>query len=303
MVTISDVAHAYKVAGKSASLAIPLGHIQQLICAALGYQSLAAYQASELEPGYFDEVAHVVFDYDLLERRAQELQIPYSSDNLKQLMSQAFAAAVPAAAQYQSEADLSQGLRDYYQGRILNSGWVTGRIAETNGEGIDEIYLEDDDYSFANLPPNEFIDIEFGGHVAMEISEERPYCGHIINFRATLSLCRAGKRCLEEPHCQVTWAEVQDWSGEDHEDEGPPLVSLAQALADQLGVTLVEAEELEDAPYMDNDSDDGLTYSHIFDFEDHASPALAKKLLARYGALQIHVPVGFFERVHRSHFM
>lgn len=23
----------------------------------------------------------------------------------------------------------------------------------------------------------------------------------------------------------------------------------------------------------------------------------------RYGALQIHVPVGFFERVHRSHFM
>ena len=222
MVTISDVAHAYRVAGKSISSAIPLSHIQQLIAAALGHGSLAAYQASEHEPGHLDDVGYIVFDYLLLAERANQLAIPYSYSQVESLIQEAFAKAVPNAAQFQTETDLSQALRDFFQDRILNSDWVSGRMAETNGDGIKEVYVEEEDeYSYSNLTSDEPCNLFLDGHVTMDISDERPYAGHIIDFEVHIVLERTGLRSVGNPWCKVTAATVRSWSDLEEEPEVP----------------------------------------------------------------------------------
>lgn len=222
MLTISDVAHAYRVAGKSTTPAIPLSHIQQLIAAALGHGSLAAYQASEHESGHLDDVGYIVFDYELLAERANQLAIPYSYSQVELLIQEAFAKAVPNAAQFRTEVDLSQALRDFFQDRILNSDCVSGRMAETNGDGITEVYVEEEDeYGYSNLPSGELTNLFLNGQVTMGISDERPYAGHIIDFEVHLVLERTGLRSVGDPTCKVTNAKVRSWSAPEEEPEMP----------------------------------------------------------------------------------
>ncbi|MGM3277458.1 hypothetical protein [Ralstonia sp. 24A2] len=68
---------AYTVRIQSASLPKPvaLGHAQQLVAAALGYKSLAAYQASQEERPDLSGTEHIVIDDDVLRQRAQELGV------------------------------------------------------------------------------------------------------------------------------------------------------------------------------------------------------------------------------------
>lgn len=296
MVTISDVAHAYHVAGKAIVPAIPLGHIQQLIAAAFGHQSLAAFQANEHELGWMKEIGHIVFDYDLLAQRTKQLSVPYGYPQVEALIRQAFSMVIPKAKQHQTEGQLIDAYRDAYHDLIINSERVSQLVAETNSAGIHDIFIpEAKDYTYSILPSGAMCDQVLMGSVVLKLSDDRPYAGHIIDFQIHLALGRTGLRSVMAPLCTVTWAQVRGWHDED-EPDGLHQVSLAEALAEELGITLAEAEELEDAPVTVNDSDDGLIYSYFFDFEGYASPELEAKL----GSLQHEVSMNFFDRVRRS---
>lgn len=83
------------------------------------------------------------------------------------------------------------------------------------------------------------------------------------------------------------------------EYEEPPMKTLAQALAEELGISASEAEELVDSePQELTGSSGAMTYSYLFDFTNYASPRLRAKLLKKHGSLQLEVGPWFFETVH-----
>jgi len=171
-------------------------------------------------------------------------------------------------------------------------------VATTNNDGVDEVYIPLDEFNLDALPPlGQVLDEEIEGHVAMVVDPERPYSGHMIDVRVQFTVERKGKVSVGEPVCEVTHVMLRSDSFDEYEEENIPLVSLAQALADETGLSLSEADELVDAESLVDESDDGLVYGYIFDFSHDAPPAVARKLMRKYGSLSVRVPPSFFERV------
>lgn len=82
------------------------------------------------------------------------------------------------------------------------------------------------------------------------------------------------------------------------EFQGPTTKTLAQALAEALGISEAEAEELVDVEPEELTGHSGeMTYSYLFDFTKHASPKLSAKLLKNRGSLQLEVGPWFYDSV------
>jgi hypothetical protein len=75
--------------------------------------------------------------------------------------------------------------------------------------------------------------------------------------------------------------------------------TLAEALAEALGIDVAEAQELTDAEPQEltGSNDDGMVYGYLLDFADYASPALADKLMQLRGSLTLEVGTWFFDGV------
>lgn len=104
-----------------------------------------------------------------------------------------------------------------------------------------------------------------------------PYGSHVIKkFRQAWREFQGGER--------------QEWT-------------LADALAAELKITVEEAHELVDAEPLEltGRSGDGR-YGFEFDFTDHASPRLAKKLLRKRRSLKVQVGPWFFDGIRDSEF-
>lgn len=295
MVTISAISFAVSAASKSTRQPIKLSHAQQLVAAALGYKSLAAYQASAEEAESLDSSAHFVLDEMLLSRRAAELGLPHDSGDLMRLLHVAFAERLPGAILHASESELYDFVRQYVEDVVFRDDNVASGMAMTNNDGIDEIYLPFGDVILTELPPlGEAREEEFRGHINMGIDIERPYSGHHIDVLVRLSIERTGRVSIADPECEVIHGALSyDW-GDDGDSEK---VSLAEALAEELGLDVSEAEELVDAEILAEESDDGLVYGYFANFADYASPRVAEKLMARYGGLDVPLSPFFFERV------
>lgn len=302
MVTISAIAYAVRTASASTPNKLKLSQAQQLVAAALGYKSLAAYQASENEVKDLGESAHFVLDTQLLHSRSADLELPHKLTDLALLLEAAFKERHPTATLYGSDSELDSYVRDMVQDVVLNNGNTAGALAMTNNDGIDEIYLPFEDIVMDDLPLDDVQDSEFNGHVTVIPDIERPYSGHKIDVKARIIIERKGRTCIAEPACEVIHSRLNyNWNGDEEDDseEERNKVSLAEALADELGLELTEAEELVDSDFLIDDSDDGLVYRYVYDFT-YAPPAIAAKLMAKYRTLQVEVPSWFFDRVRRS---
>lgn len=296
MVTISTLAFAVRTASSSTRHPVTLSHAQQLVAAALGYRSLAAWQASK-EPENLDEVGHYIPDGKLLAERIESLGLPNDFAELASLVSAAFESHLPSATLHMNDLSWDDYVRRHVQRVVMNDDDVSGAMAITNSDDIDEIYLPFD-ADLASFPSDgsEF-DEEFDGHIAMSPDVERPYSGHMIDVSVHLTVERKGKVILAEPVCEVVSAKLRfDWGDDEDEQDSAP-TSLAEALADELGLDLMEAEELVDAEPIPVTSEDGLLYRYVFDFAPFATPAVAQKLMAKYGRLQIDMPPWFFDRI------
>lgn len=74
MVTIfSTIAFVLRNASRAALTPVSVSYAQQLVAAALGYDSLAAYQASAETQTTFDGPNHYVLDGDRISLRAHQL--------------------------------------------------------------------------------------------------------------------------------------------------------------------------------------------------------------------------------------
>ncbi len=193
---------------------------------------------------------------------------------------------------YRSSQGAGTGTQ-FYQG----AGLVNGEMANANYDGIDEVYFELDvpfDQATVGVP----LVIDLDGHVALGMDTERPYSGHMVNVEATLTLERLGRHCFAKTDFEILKAALDyGWSDPDPEDVNqPPLRTLTQALAEELGIEQFEAAQLADAKAQELTGHIGnMTYGYVFDFTDYASPQLADKLLEKNGSLQFQVGSNFFE--------
>jgi hypothetical protein len=75
--------------------------------------------------------------------------------------------------------------------------------------------------------------------------------------------------------------------------------TLAEALAEALGIDVAEAEELTAAEPQEltGRSEDGMVYGYLFDFSGHASHELADKLMKVHGSLTLEVGTWFFDDI------
>jgi hypothetical protein len=303
MVDISPIAYALRTSSQFSATSVKLSHAQQLVAAALGYNTLAAFQASPLESGA-STPAHIALDRERLAIRIHELSLPHQPDELIKLVHAAFVERLPHVQVHRSVEDLCDYISRRVHEDVLNNDRVITAMATTNGDGVDEVYVPVK-LDLAGLPlPGETQEIEFHGKVRMGIDTERPYCGHVIELRVALTLERTGRASIAEPEYEVIDASVDygwgDDSDRDFDGREMPKVSLAEALAEELGIEVDEADELVDVEPTVNDSNDGLVYGYFFDFKGHASPAVAKKILENRGSLLISVPAWFFDRVASS---
>lgn len=297
---ISDLAHSVRKNSASAGVPVQLGHAQQLVVAALGYKSLAAYQSAQgaaQEPLHLDDVHHVVLDYDMLDQRAGELGSAPAPSQLRELIGDAFKARAPHARIHASHASFDTYVREHVDQVVIDDGDVNNEMAGANYDGIDEVYF-DFEVESNTIPVGSTLDIDLDGHVGLGIDTERPYSGHIVNVEGTLSVPRSGRRCFGSVDCEVTKASLDtNWGDDDHDGE-PPVRSVSEAYAELLGLELHEVGDLADVEAMPLDGNSGeMIYGYLIDFTDAASPEMAKKILKRHPSLRIEVGPSFFDNV------
>lgn len=231
-VGISSLAYAVRKASESTPQPLKHGHAQQLVAAALGYNSLAAYQAAVAEGAeseHLDAAAHAVLDEDLVVERAAELQLPQSEGAVVELVRAAFRSELPGAKLHRNDDALADAIRDYVDSTAYNHEKTGSEMAATNNDGVEEIYLPLD-MTLAELPPlGDVLELEIDGHISMRPDIERPYSGHKIDVRGTLVIERVGRVAIAELDFRVESANLDyNWYGE---DDGPPKVPLAQGQA------------------------------------------------------------------------
>ncbi|MEE9947769.1 MAG: hypothetical protein PBV00_26075 [Pseudomonas asiatica] len=140
---------------------------------------------------------------------------------------------------------------------------------------------------------------------------DRVYYGRVFFLKADVDLIRRdGRWSLGEDGVSITGSETDadrdrrtEWEYMEHQqaaesEEHRPSMSMAQALANELKISLEDAELLADAEVTANTSDDGMIYSYWVDVEPYAEGALRDDLLARFGTLEIELNVNFFDDIH-----
>ncbi|WMY08675.1 hypothetical protein [Paraburkholderia phenoliruptrix] len=211
-VGISALAHTVRAQSNGLPVLLKLGHAQQLVAAALGYKSLAAYQASTEESAFLDAAAHAVLDDELLLERAEQLGLTPLQPYLPHLLKSAFEQHLPGLAVHQSHDALEDAVRDIVDATVLNHGETISAMTVTNNDGIREVYLPVDFEMDALPSPDDFLEIPIEGHVTMKPDIERPYVGHRIDVQATLMLARVGRVCIAAPVVHVESAQLDyDW--------------------------------------------------------------------------------------------
>lgn len=195
-------------------------------------------------------------------------------------------------------ADLDQELEDQ----------LSEAIAETNASGftIDDLAVDTAGYNDRTGVLTLMVKLTYQG----EQHPERMYSGTAFFLTATVLLLRRdGKWLLAEEGVSISsgesdadrdrrseqeyWAQVEDARSSNR-------MSMAQALAIELGISVENAELLAGAEITTNESDEGLVYSYWINFDPIAEGALRADLLARFGSLEYELHANFFDDIEHE---
>lgn len=293
-VDLSSVAFAVRRRCVSAGISLPLGQVHELVAAALGYRTLAAFQASSSEGGSFAAGSHILLDIQKLLARAKDFRITSDDDTIVQCIVEPLRTLLPGSRVHLSDNAFNDAVRNYVQSRVLNSERVTSETAMTNGS-LGEVYLPFDDIVLADLADDgDPTEIPISGHVNMDQNWDKPYWGHHIGVEVSLTLIKVGNATIAEPSVDVVSAKL-DWGGES--DEPPRDIPIARALSDELGI------DEEDAALLDYEvtpiaSSDDLIYGYVLEFsERNNSPEILEKIRGTHPDLSVRVSPNFFDRI------
>lgn len=174
---------------------------------------------------------------------------------------------------------------------------LTAATAETNAE----------DFSIENESVDSAVYDDQTGKAILELSfswsgthiPDRMWTGREFHLQARLSLlCRDRQWSVANEGLEILQC-ISDQEYQDRQDEleqRKSAVTLAEALADQLGLTVEEAEELENTEAILNESSDNQVYGWHFNFENEGSETLRAKL-GEMGRLTLRVGPNFFDNI------
>ncbi|HCR1326672.1 hypothetical protein NP444_03610 [Pseudomonas aeruginosa] len=289
MSTFSSISHTFRHNLRAAGYNVALGHCQQAIAAALGFNSLAAFQASALSTTDLQSIGHLVINEAFILNRLESLgTFPSHTKALAELIAALEIPQLPATI-YPSLAGFQDALLLELEHVVEEDSDVVSAVNSANCDGIDEIYLP---FDLEDELTDDEVCIDIKGHIGLGVDTERPFAGDKVNVEATITMERLSPS---------TFSEVEYFVQSAHLDYGwaePSRISFALALADELGITEEEAEELVDVEPRENTSDDGsATYSITLDFEEIAFEPLRSKLIELNGSLRVDVHPSFFDNV------
>lgn len=184
---------------------MPAGHVQQLLCALLGYKSLAGMQAAtSIESPGVAGARFIIFNEALALTRSQQLGC--DSDVVATIIAAFKRSAQGQASLYTSEQHF---LDDYLQEELQFGGELTdvlsGRMAEMNAYGPAWVDLEFDEPTPIDDDPHAPWLVAMSGVLTMEADRERPFCGGKVAFEGHVEYERAGLRLLmAEPTVQAS---------------------------------------------------------------------------------------------------
>ena len=282
MANLSAISFHARKGFVAAGVSAKLSHVQELVAAALGHNTLASYQTAS-EDTALAGAAHVVLDTGLLEERASKLGLSVTPPQLLDVVSAAAKIACPAVQIHASVEDFGDVLQAELESEVESDDRVASEMASCNHDGVRDVSMPVDPTVFTDLVHvGQVHGARSKGMVTMNIDPERPYSGHQIRVRAVLSLTRLGRRCFDDANVEVTSAMVMG--------EEPEAVSLQQALADFTGLDIATAEALSELDPVLESSADGMPYNYFFDCEGQLQPAAEAAVREHYPDLVVMVP-------------
>ncbi|QHF48733.1 hypothetical protein [Pseudomonas sp. S49] len=195
-------------------------------------------------------------------------------------------------------ADLEQELEEQ----------LSDAIAETNASGftIDALTINTADYTDSTGMLSLGVSLTYQG----QQDQERVYHGAAFFLTATVELLRRDSKWqLAEDGVSIADGESdadrdrrseQEYWATVEEARSSNRMSMAQALAIELGITVDNAELLAGSEITTNESDDGLVYSYWINFEPEAEGELRADLLARFGSLEYELHANFFDDIEHD---
>lgn len=213
MAELSSLSFALREMAKANSAPISNGHAQQLLAAALGHNTLASLQASG-DLGHLDAAHLLLFDWDLLQSRASDLEVERSPAILDCVWD-ALAENFPGE-MYGHLDSMLESFQDLVESKTWNDEDVCSQMAMTNGTGPGEVYmpLESENADLSDEGP---LTVDIAGHVTLDQDPDKVFWGTRIDVEATLTIDRVGRRLFRSAEFDVTRASLR-WFDEDPEE-------------------------------------------------------------------------------------
>lgn len=219
-VQISPIVHRVRGA---LPVRVTSGHAHEMVAAAFGYGSYAAYLASPEEPAFFAGVEHIVLDAAGLAGRQQQLGYAdaLTGPSFVDALRSGLRAAASGAKVHLGESDFADDIRADVELAINYSDAFLSEQAMTNAYGPDEFDLEFD----PAMPMNQRApDWSFNvvGDAHLEQDPDKVYHGHVIDVTARVVFQKIGRRMLAGMELVNVGAGIKDERAPDYETE-PPL--------------------------------------------------------------------------------
>ena len=292
----ASLSHSLRVAGQQRGIDFKLGHAQQLLACAFGYQTLAGYQSASNEPSRIADDTHLLLDVDALQQRALSLGLDVSEQVLLDLFNHAFYSRVPHGGVHTSGSDFLDYLHDRLQAAVPEDPRVANRIADMNVDGVAEVYTPFD-FALADLPfVGALLIIPVSGFIRMELDVERPYAGDQVDVEVNVSMKRLGRRLIGNVDVEFERVSRHD------PDDGPLPISRARAYAQLLGLSLHLTREIDNVHEEPETGASGEGfYGYVIDFT-HAGPeGVVQAIQAKHGTLSFNVGPDFFDNIEQDH--
>ncbi|RQH04995.1 hypothetical protein [Paraburkholderia dinghuensis] len=216
MVTLRKIAFAVRNASNRAGYPIKLNHADQLVAAALGHASLAAFQASDAKTGSLDAAAHLVLDVDLLTARCGQLDPRYEPEIVASFVRTAFSIAHPLAQLHPTGEALNQRIREITRHDVLGLPDITGELAIVGDGRRARIDIPLPDILLSGLPPaGSAVTDEARGHIVIDANHTLPE--HRIEVSVRRTVTRSGRSSIAQPILDIARTDRHDDGGRSHE--------------------------------------------------------------------------------------
>lgn len=184
---LTDLAFFIKTATHSTQYPISLSHSQQLISAALGFASFAAYQAHHRDD-LLILARQIVFNDSTLKNRINQLQIEMPEDDLTQIMVEAFNTKMPYIKIHDSFESYAHDVEQELMKSLIQNKDIVEEAFKTEFLNFEYVFL---DKNYVQLAPlmSDYCFIPIEGYVLIRANSS-PLGRHEIHFRLLLDTHR-----------------------------------------------------------------------------------------------------------------